>query len=64
MLIDCDECAMQQTSQCEDCMVTFLLREEPGPVPLDGCERKALGNLAEAGLVPELRMVPKAQAGS
>ena len=32
MLIDCEQCAMQGTSACDDCVVTFLLADGPrGP---------------------------------
>ena len=30
MLIDCDQCAMQHTSACDDCVVTFLLEPQRG----------------------------------
>lgn len=56
MLIDCDQCAMQHTSACDDCVVTALF--EIGPVELSDDEVTALGNLAETGLVPKLRLVP------
>ncbi|MGH8935965.1 MAG: hypothetical protein ACRDXD_06830 [Acidimicrobiia bacterium] len=53
---------MQNTAQCEDCVVTFLLGTEPGPIELGDGEQAALGNLAQAGLVPPLRLVPKPEA--
>ena len=56
MLIDCEQCAMQGTSACDDCVVTFLLSD--GPVDLDESEVVALANLAGEGLVPHLRLVP------
>jgi hypothetical protein len=56
MLIDCEQCAMQGTSACDDCVVTFLLLD--GPVDLDESEVDALANLAREGLVPRLRLVP------
>ncbi len=56
MLIDCEQCAMQDTSACDDCVVTFLLGG--GPVELDESEEMALTNLAGEGLVPRLRLVP------
>jgi hypothetical protein len=62
MLIDCEQCAMQGTSACDDCVVTFLLSD--GPVDLDESEVMALANLAGEGLVPRLRLVPaERQAG-
>ncbi len=56
MLIDCGQCAMVETSACDDCVVTFLLAQ--GPVDLDDAEEKALENLAVEGLVPRLRLIP------
>jgi hypothetical protein len=56
MLIDCELCAMRDTSACDDCVVTFLLSE--GPLDLDQAEVAALANLAGEGLVPRLRLVP------
>ena len=60
MIIDCDECVMQATSACGDCIVTVLLAADAqGPVHLDNEEQTALGNLADAGLVAPLRLVPR-----
>lgn len=56
MLIDCEQCAMKDTSACDDCVVTCLL--EGGPVDMSETEEKALENLAEQGLVPRLRLIP------
>ncbi len=61
MLIDCNECVMQGTIACRDCVVTFLLGD--GPIELDQEEAVALGNLAEVGLVPDLRLVPRGAGG-
>lgn len=61
MLIDCDQCAMQHTSACDDCVVTVLLDSAParsGPVELSEDEERAIDILAETGLVPRLRLVP------
>lgn len=60
MLIDCDDCAMQHTSACEECVVTLLLNEMLGPIEVDREQVAALEVLAEAGLVPTLRLVPRA----
>jgi hypothetical protein len=63
MLIDCDECAMQHTSACDDCVVTLLLQDALGPIEVDRDQAAALDVLADAGLVPELRLVPKTSTG-
>lgn len=57
MLIDCESCAMRDTAACQDCVVTYLLEE--GPIALTESESTALSNLADHGLVPGLRLVPR-----
>ncbi len=59
MIIDCDECAMQHTSVCSDCVLSVLLRDMDRPVVLSSDEHQALGNLADAGLVAPLRLLPR-----
>ncbi|MBA2561065.1 MAG: hypothetical protein H0V07_14490 [Propionibacteriales bacterium] len=56
MVIDCDHCSMRGVG-CGDCMVTVLLGGPPVGVPLADDERRAIDALAEAGLIPPLRMV-------
>lgn len=56
MLIDCDTCLVRETSACDDCVVGVLFSVTP--LELDQHEEQALTNLAEAGLVPRLRLVP------
>ncbi|MCP3976786.1 MAG: hypothetical protein GY720_20060 [bacterium] len=59
MIIDCDECSMQHTSACSDCVVSVLLHQMGQPVVLSADEQMAIGNLAESGLVSPLRLVPR-----
>jgi hypothetical protein len=56
MLIDCEQCAMRDTTACDDCVVTVLLSD--CPVDLSDSQVTAVDNLAAAGLVPRLRLVP------
>jgi hypothetical protein len=61
MLIDCDECVMQDTSACDDCVVTVLLAGQSlRRIELDATEADAIDNLADAGLVPHLRLLKHA----
>ena len=60
MLIDCDECNEQGTATCHDCIVTHVLRDVGGPLEVDDQQAGALEILAEVGLVPDLKLVPKA----
>ncbi|TSE01192.1 hypothetical protein FOS14_05495 [Skermania sp. ID1734] len=69
VIVDCNECVVRGRA-CRDCVITVLLGE-PDPAEL-GCahtsgagarvrfdqeERAAIEALAEAGLVPHLRLV-------
>ena len=54
MIIDCDSCAVRGL-ECGDCVVTVLLL---GPAELDRREQAAIAVLAEAGMLPPLRLVP------
>jgi hypothetical protein len=61
--IDCDECEMQHTTACDDCVVSFIVNREPGEaVVFDVAEERALRSLSSAGLVPGLRHRPVADA--
>ncbi|MEP6695249.1 MAG: hypothetical protein ABJA34_00055 [Pseudonocardiales bacterium] len=62
MLIDCDTCEVRGLA-CGDCVVTVLLGAPPEGVELDDTERQALEALAEGGLVPRLRLVPRHREG-
>jgi hypothetical protein len=54
--ISCDDCTMQGTSACDDCVVTFICGREPDEaVIIDAAEARAVRLLADAGLVPGLR---------
>jgi hypothetical protein len=54
--IDCDECAMQQTAVCADCVVSFICSRQPDEaVVVDVAEARALRLLGDVGLTPRLR---------
>lgn len=60
LTIDCDDCQLQGTDACQDCIVTFICGREPDDaVVIDADEHRAVRLLAGAGLVPELRHVRK-----
>lgn len=63
MLIDCDTCTMQATTACRDCVVTLILELSP-VAEVDAAELTALSHLADAGLVPPLRLVPTGESGA
>lgn len=59
--IDCDCCALQHTSACAGCLVSFVLDREPGDaVVIDVDEARALRLLSSAGLVPRSRFEVRA----
>lgn len=54
--IACDECRMEGTDVCTDCVVSFICSREPDDaVVIDVAEVRAFRTLAASGLVPELR---------
>jgi hypothetical protein len=54
--ISCDDCVLEGTSACEECVVTFLLGPTAGEaIVVDVAEARAVRMLQRAGLVPELR---------
>jgi hypothetical protein len=54
--ISCDDCNLQGSSACEDCLVSFVLGRDPDDaVVVDVEEVRAMRMLARAGLVPGLR---------
>jgi hypothetical protein len=57
IIIDCDCCAMRNTSACDDCVVSHLLTAGRQPVELSRAESSALDALADQGLVPRLRLI-------
>ena len=54
--IDCDTCVVRGDG-CGGCVVTVLLGAPPAGVELDDDEAQALDVLADAALVPRLRLV-------
>jgi hypothetical protein len=61
MTIDCGRCEMRGKG-CQDCVITVLVPRDAAGFPADApgylgeAELKALGVLADAGLVPPLRL--------
>jgi hypothetical protein len=58
VIISCEDCVMQHTDACDDCVVTFICNREPGQaMVIDAGEARAVRLLADGGLVPRLRQV-------
>jgi len=61
LVISCDECVMQHTDTCDDCLVSFILDRQPGDaVVIDAEEARAVRMLTAVGLVPGPRHVRRA----
>lgn len=59
LVIDCDQCVMQHTKACDDCVVTFVCSREPDEaLVIDASEERAIRLLSRGGLVPDLRHRP------
>jgi len=56
--IDCNDCAMQHTVACDDCIVTALLDRRDEAVVLDLEQARAIKALQRGGLAPENRFLP------
>ncbi|HZU79687.1 MAG TPA: hypothetical protein VE991_07200 [Acidimicrobiales bacterium] len=62
--VSCDDCRLQDTDACDDCLVSFVLGRDPDDaVVIDADEARAVRMLARAGLVPSLRFSSRAGAG-
>jgi hypothetical protein len=55
LIIDCDRCAVRPKA-CSECVVSVLLGA-PGQLEWDANERRAVDALADAGMLPRLRLV-------
>jgi hypothetical protein len=54
--IDCGDCEHQQTSVCDDCVVSFIVGRQPeDAIVIDADEARAVRLLEQAGLVPGVR---------
>ena len=59
-IVDCDECVLQRTASCADCVVSFILdqRDPAEALVLDLAQARAVRLLSDAGLVAPLRHRP------
>lgn len=62
--IDCNDCAMQHTAACDDCIVTALLDRRDQAVVLSLDEARAIKALQRGGLAPANRFLPINRAAS
>ncbi len=63
--ISCDDCRLQGTDACDDCLVSVVLGRDPDDaLVIDAEEARAVRMLAGAGLVPSLRFASREAAGA
>lgn len=55
MLISCDDCSMQGTDACDDCVVSYIIERPEGAVVFDAAEERAIREMTRAGLLPGVR---------
>lgn len=55
MLISCDDCRMQGTDACDDCVVSYIIERPEGAVIFDAAEERAIREMNRAGLLPAVR---------
>ena len=55
MVISCDDCVMQHTPTCGDCVVTHVLGADMHGVVIDVAAERAVRLLIGARLVPRLQ---------
>jgi hypothetical protein len=57
MEISCRDCVRRHTSDCDDCLVTFVLGEEPERLSMTSDDAEIVQLLTSEGLVPRLKFV-------
>lgn len=64
LTISCDDCAMQCSSACADCVVSFILSDDPATagsggehdtVVLDLEQARVVRLFTQAGMIPDLK---------
>lgn len=55
--ISCHDCIRRGTSDCADCLVSYVLGEEPDQLALSAQSAKVAELFVAEGLVPKLRFV-------
>jgi hypothetical protein len=53
--ISCTECVRRGTSDCDDCLVSFVLGDEPDELTMSTQEADVAGLLASQGMIPRLK---------
>jgi hypothetical protein len=56
----CHECVRRGTSDCSDCLVTFILGETPEELVMSASEAQVIQLFTAEGLLPTLKYHPSA----
>jgi hypothetical protein len=61
--VSCDDCCLQGSDACDDCLVSFVLGRDPDDaVVIDAAEARTVRMMATVGLVPSLRFRSRERA--
>ena len=55
LVIDCDDCRLQGSDACADCLVSMLCGPPAPNVVIDAAEARVVQMLGRGGLVPPIR---------
>jgi hypothetical protein len=53
--ISCNDCVRRGTPDCEDCLVSFVLGEEPGLLEMTSEDAQVVELFTAQGLIPRLK---------
>ena len=53
--ISCSDCVRRGTPDCEDCLVSFVLGEEPGLLEMTSEDAQVVELFTAQGLIPRLK---------
>ena len=59
LVIDCDDCRLQGSDACGDCLVSLLCGPPEPAVVIDAAEANVVQMLGRSGLVPPIRHIRK-----
>ncbi len=53
--ISCEDCVRRGTPDCQDCLVNFVLGDEPGQLEMSSEDAHVVELFTQQGLIPHLR---------
>jgi hypothetical protein len=53
--ISCSDCVRRSTPDCEDCLVSFVLGEDPGQLAMTSEDARVVELFSAQGMIPRLR---------